>query len=82
MSPRVRTSVPDLWSQHKGTKKEWYGYVNMLIGILGWRATLDCGSWIVLLANPVCNIHWFEYLRLGTLVPRCVSIRLVFCHLR
>ena len=44
----------------------------VLIGIAGWRATLDCGLWIVLLANPVYNIRWFEYLCLGTLVPRCV----------
>ena len=50
MSPRVRTSVPDLWSQHKGTKKEWSGYVNMLIGIPEWRVTFVCG-WIIVLAR-------------------------------
>ena len=49
--------------------------MNVLIGITGWRATLYVVHWLFLLAIPACNLHWFEYLRLGTLVPRwCVDL--------
>ena len=52
MSPRARTSVPDLWSENKMIKKEWIWVMTMLIGIAGWRATSVYGASVVLLANP------------------------------
>ena len=49
----------------------------MLTGILGWRATLVCGSWVVSLANPVCNLSRFGHSCLGTFGTPCVLCDLV-----
>ena len=49
----------------------------MLTGILGWRATLVCGSWVVSLANPVCNLRRFGHSCLGTFGTPCVLCDLV-----
>ena len=49
----------------------------MLTGISGWRATWVCGSWFVLLANPVCNLRRFGHSCLGTFGAPCVLCDLV-----
>ena len=49
----------------------------MLTRIPGWRATWVCGSLVVSLANPVCNLRRFGHSCLGMFGTPCVLCDLV-----
>ena len=73
MIPRGRTSVLDLWSENKGTEKEWF-WVNewCWLGLLGGELHLLWFSGCSCSPIQCCNLRWFWVLCLGTFGTPCV----------
>ena len=72
MSPRARTSVLIEWLRSKVYKKDWIWVTLWLTGY-SWVASYMLVWFIVVLARHLqCNNCYWHFVRLGTLVPRCV----------
>ena len=80
MSLRARTSVLDEWLGSKVFERNGSGRLQCWLGISGWRATSDCGSWLFSLVTESVIYSWWLIWRLQLCCKSGVHF-LSNCHL-